>query len=138
VPAAGGLLTEAEYQAVMGEFVEAFEDLMDTVYDLVDIVWYIETDEEFEDWAYYFIFLMGTIEYIVDELDFMLDFVPDAYYDAHFDIVIAAEAILVAMEEFEWAIDSLFAGDYDGFLGGVAGFEIAMAIAEELWAGAVA
>ena len=121
----------------MGEFVDAFEYLMDTVYDLVDIVWYLETEEDFEDWAFYFIFLMDTIEYIVIELDFMLDFVPDVYFDAHYDIVIAAELVLIAMEEFEWGIDSLFIGDFDGFLDGVVGFEVAMAFAEEMWFGAV-
>ena len=132
-PASVDEVDEDEYLEIMNVFAEVTGGLLDVVYELIDAVFYIEEDDDLEEWAVIFIELFDAVEELYDAVELMLDFAPEEYLEPHVFLLFAVAFIYDAMEAFESAVDSLFEGDEEAFYAGLIEFETNMFTADIMY-----
>ena len=130
--------TDADtYLEAMGEFVVAFEELIEFLIYLFDILEDIETDEDFLEWIEAFAIIQDTIGEIADELSEITFYVPDEYRESHILIVSAMAFIYDSMTDLDYALGSAILGDYDAMWDNIEDFIVNIVTAGALWEAAI-
>ena len=122
-----------DYLLAMDEFIDAFEDLADFVFELIDMLATLETDEELLEWIEAFDIIMEAVAVSIIELDSASPYVPDEYLESHLLIVASAALFLESMLEFDIALAAAILGDYDLLWDGLEGFAMNLILALSLW-----
>jgi len=125
------------YLAAMGEFIVAFEDLMDVLFDLVELLDYIETDEDFVDWVDAFEIIKHAVAVSEAELTASALLAPMEYMESHIMIAAAVSLVYDSMVELDHALLAALMGDDDALWAGVEGFVINILAADMLWEEAI-
>jgi hypothetical protein len=123
----------ADYLAAMDEFIDAFEDLKDFVFELIDLLEELETDEELLVWIEAFEIVKNAVAESVVELDSASPYVPEEYLEGHLLIIASVSIFLDSMLELDVALAAAVAGDYDALWVGLEGFAVNLAVAFALW-----
>jgi len=139
-PETEGLDSQAainEYVAAMNEFIVAFEDLTEFLFYLIEMLDYIETDEDLFDWIEAFEIIKNAVAISIDELTESALLAPEEYMDSHILIAAAVYLIYESMVELDNGLAAAVVGDYDSFWLGIEGFLINFLAADMLWEEAV-
>jgi len=125
------------YVAAMNEFIWAFEELTVVLFDLIDLLDYIEEDEDLLEWIEAFETIKHAVALSADELTSTAAFAPEEYMDSHILIAAAVSLIFDSMVDLDHGLAAAIMGDYDTFWAGIEGFVINILAADMLWAEAV-
>ena len=136
-PDAGAVMDTAEYVAAMNEFIEAFEDLTDFLFELIELLDYLETEEDLLEWIYAFEIIKEAVGESVTELTETAPYAPDEYMDSHILIATAVYLVYESMLDLDFALAAAIIGDYDAFYDGIEDFIINFVAAALVWADAV-
>jgi hypothetical protein len=123
----------AAYVAHMVFFIEAFEELMIVLDELIEILDYLETDEDFLDWIYYFEMIQEAVAISEEALIEDAPFAPADYFGAHILLTAAVSLVYDSMVAMDHALAAAILGDYDTFWIEVLEFAESFVAAEMLW-----
>jgi len=125
------------YVAAMNEFIVAFEDLTDFLFYLIEMLDYIETDEDLYEWIEAFELIKLAVAISAEELTESALLAPEEYMDSHILIAAAVQLIYESMVQLDHGLDAALVGDYDTFWLGIEGFLVNFIAADMLWDEAV-
>ena len=128
------VMSEDEYEDLMLEFKQVFENQLSA---LADLLQYADggfySEDELVAWCQDFIMMKDTFESQAHDLASALPYVPEYFMEAHTMITFAVAAVTDSMQGFSDAIDAYFNGDEDAFWDGLLAFGGNIQLAEELW-----
>jgi len=121
------------YLAAMLVFIDAFEELTVVLFELIEVLDYVETDEELLEWIDAFELIMHAMAVSEEELTSAALLAPEEYLESHILLTAAVSLMHDSMVEFDNALLAAVHGDYDAFWEGIEGFVINMVAADLLW-----
>ena len=127
------MLTSEEYLEEINELIDAFEELFEVVFDLIDWLEEIETDEEFMEWIDSFEIILEAIDIALEELDYATAYVPEEHLESHLLIIGAITLYFDALLELDTALASAIMGDEEAMWARIDGFAINLAAALAVW-----
>ena len=127
-----------EYIEDMMFIIDLFEDEMDVLLFLVEILEHIETDEEFLEWYEEFLGIMNLLHIVALDMVDYLDEVPVEFLEAHILAAAAVELVVESMLALDFALADAIMGDYDAMLVGVETFIVNLFTADMFWEEAMA
>jgi hypothetical protein len=129
----GDVMDVAEYLAAMTDIIVGFEELVDYVFFLLELMHSIESEDDLLAWAEEFFDAKDIIDFLADALDESAFYAPDEFLHDHLMITAAVTLVYESLVELDFALEAAFLGNYDALMAGVENFMVNMAVAGLLW-----
>jgi len=127
------VMTSAEYLEEINLFIDVFEELIEDMFEFIELLEEIETDEQMMIWIDAFEIVKESIYLAAEALESATPYVPDEHLESHLLIIAAMGVYLDALLELDVALGAAILGDEDAFWAGLENFAINLAVAFAVW-----